>query len=110
MMDDARADFPRDDTKRAVKQAILLNEYLLRRAWGVLFIVMALAMSFSIFGVAILAAARLFGTAGLISTTLAATGSGLIVILWTFRRVGYAAEITRSRDVPAWSRFLGYRV
>ena len=110
MMDDAKADFSRDDTRRAVKQAILLNEYLLRRAWGVLFVVIALSMFFSIFGVAILAAARLFGVAGLVATTLAATGSGLIVILWTFRRVAYTAEITHSKDVPAWSRFLGYRL
>lgn len=110
MIEDAETDFSGDDAKRAVRQAILLNEYLLRRAWGVLFIVLALSMFFSIFGVAILEVANSFGVTSLITITVTATGSGLIVILWAFKRVSYAADITHSEDVPAWSRFLGYRL
>ena len=108
-MDDPSAGFSHDDVRRAVKQGILLNEYLLRRAWGMLFIVLAFSMFISSFGVAILEVMKSFGVLGLLATTMTASGCGLIVILWTFRRVGYSAEITRSEDVPAWSRFLGYR-
>jgi uncharacterized membrane protein YGL010W len=110
MMENGEADVSRDDLKRAVKQAILLNEYLLRRAWGILYIVLAFSMFVSIFGVAILDVARSFGVLGSIVTAMTASGSGLIVVLWTFKRVTYAAEITHFEDVPAWSRLLGYRL
>ena len=110
MMEYGGADVSSEDTRRAVKQAILLNEYLLRRAWGVLFIVLALSMFLSIFGVAILEVARSFGLLGSIAFAVTANGCGLIVILWTFKRVRYAVEITRPERDPAWSRFLGYRL
>jgi len=109
MIDGARAGGSSDDVKRAVKRGILLNEYLLRRAWGVLFIVLALSMFISDFGVAVLGVEKSFGLPGLMATTMTESGCGLIVILWTFRRVRYAAEITHPEDVPAWSRILGYR-
>jgi len=109
MMENGEADFSRDDTRRAVGQAILLNEYLLRRAWGTLFLALALSMFVSNFGVAILGVANSFGVAGSIAATIATSGCGLIVVVWTFKRVGYAAEITHSEDDPAWSRLLGYR-
>ena len=54
MMDNGGADVTRDEMRRAVKRVILLNEYLLRRAWGVLYIVLALSMFLSIFGVPII--------------------------------------------------------
>lgn len=110
MMENGEADASHDDMERAVRRAILLNEHLLRRAWGVLFIVLALSMFLSIFGVAILEVARAIGVLGSIAFALTATGCGLIVILWTFERVRYAAEITRPERDPAWSRLLGYRL
>lgn len=110
-MMEKRTDYdPRDATRRAVKQAIVLNEYLLRRAWGVLFIVFSVAMFFSIFGIAILDVSVSLGVIGSIAFAMVATGSGLIVILWTFRRVRFAVEVTHLESDPAWSRLLGYRV
>lgn len=99
-----------DDARHAVRQAILLNEHLLRRAWGVVYVVLAVAMFFSIFGLAILDVARLVGVLGSMAIAMAATGCGLIVILWTFRRVRFAVEITHPEARPAWSRLLGYRL
>lgn len=110
MMEDIDADVSRDDIKRAVKQAILLNEHLLRRAWGVLFIVLALSMFLSIFGVAILEITKSFGVLSSVAFGMAANGCGIIVILWTFKRVSYAAEIVHPESDPAWSRLLGYRL
>ena len=98
------------DVRRVVRQAILLNEHLLRRAWGVLYIVLALSMFVSIFGVSILHVAKSFGFLGAIAFAMTATGSGLVVILWTFRRVRYAVDITHSEGDPAWSTLLGYRL
>ena len=103
-------DVSHDDTRRAVNQAIVLNEYLLRRAWGILFLVLAFSMFVSIFGVAILEVAKSFGVLGSLATTMTASGCGLAVILWTFKRVRYAVEITHSEDAPAWSKLLGYRL
>lgn len=99
-----------DDTRHAVKQAILLNEHLLRRAWGVVFVVLAFAMFFSIFGVAILDVARLAGVLGSVAVAMAATCFGLAVILWTFKRVRFAVEVTHPESDPAWSRLLSYRL
>ena len=102
----------RDDIRCAVKRAILLNEHLLRRAWGVLYIALALSMFLSIFGTPIidsLAVAKSFGVLGAIAMDLTASGCGVIAILWAFKRVRNTAEITRPEDNRAWSRLLGYR-
>lgn len=109
-MENAEADVSRDDTRRAVKQAILLNEHLLRRAWGILFIVLAFSMFLSIFGVTLLGVAKSFGVMGSIAFAVSATGLGLIVILWTFERVRFAAEVTHPEGDPAWAKLLGYRL
>src|SRR5579864_2700145 len=109
MMDNGGADVTRDEMRRAVKQAILLNEYLLRRAWGVLYIVLALSMFLSIFGVPILEVAKSFGVPSSLAVDMTASGCGIIVILWAFKRVRNTAEITRPEGDIAWSRLLGYR-
>jgi hypothetical protein len=99
--------------KRAVKRAILLNEYLLRRAWGVLYIVLALSMFLSIFGAPIidsLAGAKSFGVSGAIAVDMTASGCALIAILWAFKRVCNTAEITHPEGDRAWARLLGYRL
>ena len=110
MMDRGGADATRDEIRRAVKRAILLNEYLLRRAWGVLYIVMALSMFLSIFGVPIiysLGVLKSFPSS--IAVDMTASGCGVVVILWAFKRVRNAAEITYPEGKRAWSRLLGYR-
>jgi len=108
MMDDAKADFSHDDTKRAVKQAILLNEYLLRRAWGVLYLALSLSMFLSIFGTPIINSLEPIGFASTIAVDMTASGCGIVAILWAFKRVRNTAEITHPSD-GAWSRLLGYR-
>lgn len=109
MMDDAKADFSRDDTKRAVKQAILLNEYLLRRAWGVLYLALSFSMFLSIFGTPIISSLVSVGYASLIAVDMTASGCGIAAILWAFKRVRDTAYITHPEGNPAWSKLLGYR-
>jgi hypothetical protein len=109
MMDDAKADAARDDTKRAVEQAILLNEYLLRRAWGVLYLALSLSMFLSIFGTPIINSLESIGLASSIAVDLTASGCGIAAILWAFKRVRNTADITHPEGDRAWSRLLGYR-
>ncbi len=109
---DKGSDVTRDEVRRAVKRAILLNEHLLRRAWGILYIALALSMFLSIFGTPIidsLTVANSFGVLGMIAMDMTASGCGVIAILWAFKRVRNTAEITHPEDRRAWSRLLGYR-
>ncbi len=109
MMDEGGADVPREEMTRAVKRAILLNEYLLRRAWGVLYIVLALSMFLSIFGAPIIDSLESIGLASTIAMDMTASGCGTIAILWAFKRVRNTAEITRPESDRTWSTLLGYR-
>jgi hypothetical protein len=108
MMDDRGVDASRDQMRRAFQQAVLLNEHLLRRAWGVLYIVLGLSMFLSIFGSPIIEALGIVKLFGAVTIDVAASGFGLVVILWAFKRVRNAAEITRPND-QIWARLLGYR-
>lgn len=109
MLENSGADASRDEMRLAVKRAILLNEHLLRRAWGVLYIVVALSMLLSIFGAPIIASLASVGIASMMALNMTASGCAIIAILWAFRRVRNAAEITQSEAKRAWSRLLGYR-
>ena len=112
MMDNGGADVTRDEMRRAVKRAITLNEHLLRRAWGILYIVLALSMFLSTFGVPIidsLGVLKSFGVPGSIAMDMTASGCGIIAILWAFKRVRNTAEITQPEGDRAWSKLLGYR-
>jgi hypothetical protein len=109
MMDNGGADVSRDEMIRTVKRAILLNEYLLRRAWGVLYLALSLSMFLSIFGTPIIDSLESIGVASTLPMNLIASGCGLIAILWAFKRVRNSAEITHPEDDRAWSRLLGYR-
>ena len=109
MMDSGGADVSRDEMRRAVRLAIHLNEYLLRRAWGILFLAFALSMFLSSFGTPIIDSLASIGVASTLPVNLAASGCGIIAILWAFKRVRNSAEITHPDGVQAWSRLLGYR-
>jgi hypothetical protein len=109
MMDKGGADATRDEISRAVKRAILLNEYLLRRAWGVLYIVLALSIFLSTFGSPIIESLGVVNFLGALVMDMTASGCGLIAILWAFKRVRNAAEITHPEGDRAWSTLLGYR-
>ncbi len=108
-MDNGGADVTPDGLRRALRKAILLNEHLLRRAWGVLYLALALSMFLSIFGVPIIRSLEPIGFASTITMDMTASGCGLIAILWAFKRVRNTAEITHSEGYRAWSRLLGYR-
>jgi hypothetical protein len=109
MMDNGGADVARDEVTRAVKRAILLNEYLLRRAWGILYLALALSMFLSIFGAPIIDSLESMGVASTIAIDMTASGCGIIAILWAFKRVRNTAEITHPEGDRVWSRLLGYR-
>ena len=109
MMDNGGADVARAEVRRAVKRAILLNEYLLRRAWGILYLALSLSMFLSSFGTAIIDSLGSIGVASTLPLDMTASGSGIIAILWAFKRVRNSAEITHPEGDRAWSRLLGYR-
>lgn len=109
MMEYGSDDVSRDETRQAVNQAILLNEYLLRRAWGVLYLALSLSMLLSIFAVPIIDSVESIGIASAISVDMAASGCGVIAILWAFNRVRNTVEITHPKGDKPWSRLLGYR-
>lgn len=108
-MDNDGKDVTPDEIRSAVNQATVLNEYLLRRAWGILFLVLALSMFLSIFGVSILEVAKSFGAVGSVAISLTASGCSIIAILWAFKRVRNWAEVTHLESNRSWSRLLGYR-
>ena len=93
----------------AVKRAIILNEHLLRRAWGVLYLALSLSMFLSIFGTPIIDSLASLGVASTLAMDMTASGCGLIAIIWAFKRLRNTAEITRPEDDRNWSRLLGYR-
>jgi hypothetical protein len=107
-MDNEGAGVSRDEMKRALRQAFVLNEYLLRRAWGLLYIVLALSMFLSTFGSPILESLGVVKVFGAVVMDMSASGCGIIVILWAFKRVRNTAEITHPSD-QAWASLLGYR-
>jgi len=109
MMDNGAIDVDPAQVRRAVKRAILLNEYLLRRAWGILYLVLSLSMFVSSFGTAIIDSVGPIGVASTLPIDVTASGSGLIAILWAFKRVRNSADITHPEGDRAWSRLLGYR-
>lgn len=108
-MDRVRVDGPRDEMRLAVKRAIILNEHLLRRAWGVLYLALSLSMFLSIFGTPIIDSLASLGVASTLAMDMTASGCGLIAIIWAFKRLRNTAEITRPEDDRNWSRLLGYR-
>jgi hypothetical protein len=109
MMDNGGADISRDEVRRAVKRAIRLNEYLLRRAWGILFLAFSLSMFLSTFGTPIIDSVESIGVAITLPVNVTASGCGIVAILWAFKRVRNSAEITHPEGDRAWSSLLGYR-
>lgn len=109
MMDNGAVDAAPSEVRRAVKRAILLNEYLLRRAWGVLFLALSFSMFLSTFGTPIVDSLESVGAASTLPINVIASGCAVIAILWAFKRVRNSAEITHPEGDRAWSRLLGYR-
>jgi hypothetical protein len=102
------------EVKDVAERALVLQSYLLRRSWGVLYLALSASMFVSIFLVP-----ALFGPLGLSSesplilklgTSMTASGAAVIAILWTFKRTRDSAEIRNTLNEGRWSRPLGYRV
>ena len=108
-MDNEGKDVTPYEIRSALERATVLNEYLLRRAWGILFLVLALSMFLTIFGVSVLEVAKSFRVVSSMAISLTASGSSIIVILWAFKRVRNWTEITHLGGNRTWSRLLGYR-
>lgn len=109
-MNNGGADASHDEVRRAVKRAILLNEYLLRRAWGVLYLALALSMFLSIFGGPIVDSIISIGYTSMLAMDMTASGCSIIAILWAFKRVRNSADITHPEGDRTWSMLLGYRL
>ena len=109
MMENGGADVARDEVRGAIRKAILLNEYLLRRAWGVLYLALSVSMFLSIFGGPIIDSLVSIGFASMIAMDMTASGCGIIAILWAFKRVRNSADITHPEGDRTWSTLLGYR-
>ncbi len=109
MMENSGTDSTRDQVRGAVKKAILLNEYLLRRAWGILYLALSLSMFLSIFGTPIIDSLVPIGIEGALAMNMTASGCAMIAILWAFKRVRNTAEVTHREADRAWSKLLGYR-
>jgi len=109
MMEGGGANVSRDEVRSALKRAIALNEYLLRRALGVLYIVLALSMFLSTFGSPIIESLGVLNFTSVVAMDMTASGCGVIAILWAFKRVRNTAEITRAGQDQSWTRLLGYR-
>jgi heme/copper-type cytochrome/quinol oxidase subunit 4 len=113
MADNGAADVTSDEVRQAVRKAIRLNEYLLRRVWGVLYLALALSMFLSFFGGPILdSLARVKSLEGLgtLSMDMTASGCAIVAILWAFKRVRNSAALSQHEGDRTWSTLLGFRL
>jgi hypothetical protein len=108
-MENSNTDATRNEMKSAVKRAILLNEHLLRRAWGILYLALSFSMFLSIFGGPIIDSLASIGFVSTLGVDMTESGCAIIAILWAFKRVRNTAEITHPEGDRAWARLLGYR-
>ncbi len=87
----------------------MLQRYLLRRAWGVLYATWSVAIFLTNFGGPFEALLGLSVLERIAVSTLA-SGAALTITLRAFRRVRDTAEIRRLVTDGKWRRVLGYRV
>jgi hypothetical protein len=99
------------EIREITDRALLIQRFLLRRAWGVLYAALSISMFATVFGTPI---AALLGVSGLAIVPLVIvhmlpSGAAVIVILLAFRRIRDTAEIHSIVTVSKWNRVLGYR-
>ena len=97
------------EVKAIATRALVLQRYLLRRAWGALYATWSVAIFQTIFGAAVEAALG-FSLDQRVSLSVLASGAALAITLREFRRVRDTAEIRRLAVEGKWTRVLGYHV
>lgn len=93
------------EIKKIAERALVLQSYLLRRAWAVLYAALSLAMFVTIF---VTPSEPTIAIRFVVN--IAASGTALIAILWEFKRARNTAEIRNAIVDRRWSKPLGYRV
>ena len=100
------------EVKQAIRKAFVLQRYLLRRAWGILYAASSVSIFLAVFGqllVDLMGIPRDFADLASLTMSMAASGSAFIAILWTFKRVRNTAEIHEINSGRRWAEFLGWR-
>ena len=97
------------EIREVAQRALVLQRYLLRRAWGVLFATWSVALFLTNFGAPFEALLGLSVVERIAVSTLA-SGAALTITLRAFKRVRDTVEIRRLVNDGKWRRVLGYRV
>lgn len=92
------------EIKRVAQRALVLQSYILRRAWGVLYATLSLAIFLTVF---VSPSEPIIALR--FAVDMAASGTALIVILWAFKRARETTEVSNAMAHKRWSRPLGYR-
>ena len=93
------------EIKKIAERALVLQSYLLRRAWGVPYAAWSLTMFVTIFVSPI---EPNFDLRFIVD--IAASGTTLVAILWEFRRARSTVEVRNALENRRWSKPLGYRL
>jgi hypothetical protein len=97
------------EIREVAERALVLQRYLLRRAWGVLYATWSVALFLTNFGAPFEALLGLPVVERIAVSTLA-SGAALTITLRAFGRVRDTAEIRGLVTDGKWRRVLGYRV
>jgi hypothetical protein len=97
------------EIREVAERALVLQRYLLRRAWATLFATWSVAIFLTNFGAPFEALLGLSVLERIAVSTLA-SGAALTITLRAFRRVRDTAEVRRLVTDGKWRRVLGYRV
>jgi len=97
------------EIREVAERALVLQRYLLRRAWGVLFATWSVAIFLTNFGGLFEALLGLSVVERIAVSTLA-SAAALTITLLAFKRVRDTAEIRRLVNEGKWRRVLGYQV
>ena len=99
------------EIREITDRALLIQRFLLRRAWGVLYAALSISMFVTVFWVPIAALLRLseFAIVPLVIVHMLPSGAAVFVILLAFRRIRDTAEIHNIVTGSKWNKVLGYK-
>jgi hypothetical protein len=97
------------EIREVAERALVLQRYLLRRAWAVPYATWAVAIFLTNFG-ALFEALLGLSVLERIAVSTLASGAALTITLRAFKRVRDTAEIRRLVNDGKWRRVLGYQV
>jgi hypothetical protein len=101
------------ELKRIAERALLIQRYLLRRAWAVAYAALSVSIFLAIFSASVASALGLSAEYLLpehIVVSMTASGVSVIVTLVAFRRVRDTSEIRNMVLRERWVRVIDYRV